>query len=319
MISFVPPYFMQHIFFSFRQLDMKAKVYILTLIMGLFVCLAGCEGQQIDPTDDCELKAGEFIVPNFSECNCSFADTVVCGKDGRIYTSICLAECNGTTVDHSGFCDSTNFDACDPLTWEIKLVCIPIQRTTDPVEVQDLGDGTVVYEDTAGNYFRGNVNRCRCLHPETMIETENGKLPVNQIKENDRVWTLNASGEKELQPVILVNQVDVPETHLLLSIHLANGNEMLVSPLHPDTKGNPLNTYQVGDLLFGIEILSIEIVPAQTESTWDILPSGATGTYFIDGVAIGSTLFEYHQTLSEKSIKESKTSLFDSMFGFFTK
>jgi hypothetical protein len=293
---------MQQILYAFRPANMKPQSYLIILILGLVGLLSNCnrpieDGDFQPPTDavKCTKKFDELKLPDFETCNCIVADTMVCGEDGRIYTSECLAECLGVAVVKEGPCDSIFRDECDPLTWEIEKICFPIPTPDTPEEIRHLGDGTVVYKHPTGFYFRGTVNRCICLHPETMIATFDGEKEVRLIKEGDWVWSLNECGEKELQPVLWVSQAQVPATHQLLKITLKDGRQMSVSPLHPDIKGKPLKNLTVGSFLNGSPIVSIDLIPANIPATWDILPAGTTGTYFANGIAIGSTLKEFYQ------------------------
>ena len=49
-------------------------------------------------------------------------------------------------------------------------------------------------------------------------------------------------------------------------------------------------TFAPGDVVDGSPVATADLVPYAGEATYDIVVSGATGTYFIDGVALGSTL-----------------------------
>ncbi|MCB0839978.1 MAG: hypothetical protein KDD99_25085 [Bacteroidetes bacterium] len=284
---------------------MKTQSYILILLAGFFWVLSSCESPVNDsefqqPTDavKCTEDFDKLNLPDFESCNCATGDTTVCGEDGRIYTSECLAECVGVKVVKEGYCDLIFRDECDPLTWEIEFVCYPIQTQFTPTLIAYLGDGTAIYKDTAGVYFRGNVNMCICLHPQTMILTYEGEKEVQSISEGEYIWTLNECEEKELQPVIWTNQVKVPASHQLLDIAFENGQHLKVSPLHPDIQGNALKDLTIGSYLNGEKVVSIEMIPANIPATWDILPAGATGAYFANGVAIGSTLKEFYHIIA---------------------
>lgn len=76
------------------------------------------------------------------------------------------------------------------------------------------------------------------------------------------------------------------------SIHLvlADGRSVTASPGHPLADGRLLGDLRPGDVVDGSQVARADLVPYAGEATFDIVVSGATGTYFIDGIALGSTL-----------------------------
>jgi hypothetical protein len=54
--------------------------------------------------------------------------------------------------------------------------------------------------------------------------------------------------------------------------------------------GRPLGTLSAADLINSIRVVSAERVAYEEEFTYDILPSGGSGTYWANGILIGSTL-----------------------------
>jgi hypothetical protein len=65
---------------------------------------------------------------------------------------------------------------------------------------------------------------------------------------------------------------------------------VLVSPGHPTADGRRVGDLVAGDALDGAHVLSAERMPYLGGATYDILPAGATGTYWANGVLLGSTL-----------------------------
>ena len=65
---------------------------------------------------------------------------------------------------------------------------------------------------------------------------------------------------------------------------------MDVSPGHPPADGRLVGELVAGDGYDGARVLSAERVAYAGGATFDILPAGATGTYWANGVLLGSTL-----------------------------
>jgi hypothetical protein len=130
----------------------------------------------------------------------------------------------------------------------------------------------------------------RCLAGNTLIDTPNGPVPVKELRKGIPVWTADASGKRQRATVLNTAQTKVPPGHQMVHLVLADGRQLLASPGHPMVDGRPIGTLTAGDLMNGMEVVSAERVPYNEDYTYDILPSGGTGTYWADGILIGSTL-----------------------------
>jgi Hint domain len=128
-----------------------------------------------------------------------------------------------------------------------------------------------------------------CLPPGTLVDTPSGPTPVAELTPGDLVWTLR-DGAAVVEPILEVRSRLVPSSHQLMSITLADGRSLTVSPGHPTADGRRLGDLRAGDLLDGAEVLSAERVVYGQPRTWDLLPAGPTGAYLADGVWLGSTL-----------------------------
>ncbi|MEZ4824940.1 MAG: Kazal-type serine protease inhibitor domain-containing protein [Bacteroidia bacterium] len=256
---------------------MKHIMYYPLLAAGL---LLACN-KTIDPV----------LTPDFSQCDCPANEYhFVCGEDGRNYVSECFADCMGVNVAADSNCAEIFFDPNDTLTWPIQLVCIPIGNASSPQWVKNFTDGSSLWQEVNGNYFRGYELPCVCLPPSTRIATPTGEIALGNISEGDLVWTLDERGQKTAVPVLLRSRVSVSPDHQLLHIVLADGRTLDVSPGHPDMRGLPLVSSKPGDLLDGSEIISATLIPYTGSETMDILPGGKTGFYLANGIMIGSTL-----------------------------
>ena len=75
----------------------------------------------------------------------------------------------------------------------------------------------------------------------------------------------------------------------LIRVVLADGRSVVASPGHPSSDGRRIGALTPGDLLDGSRVVTIDVLPYSGD-TWDLLPRSSTGTYWADGVLLGSTL-----------------------------
>lgn len=129
-----------------------------------------------------------------------------------------------------------------------------------------------------------------CLAAGTLIDTPAGAIPVQDVHPGMLVWTLDDSGARIAAPVIKIGKTVVPASHQVIHLVLADGRELFVSPGHPTADGRTAGALRVGDTLDGAGIVSAERIPYTGYATYDLLPAGATGFYWADGVLMGSTL-----------------------------
>ncbi len=129
-----------------------------------------------------------------------------------------------------------------------------------------------------------------CLAASTMIATPHGPVRVTDVRVGQVVWTQTADGRRVTEPVIEVGSMPVPAGHLMVHLVLADGRELLVSPGHRTADGRPAGTLQRGDPLDGSTITRWDLVPYADGRTYDLLPAGATGRYWANGILLSSTL-----------------------------
>ncbi|HEX8993217.1 MAG TPA: Hint domain-containing protein [Anaerolineales bacterium] len=129
-----------------------------------------------------------------------------------------------------------------------------------------------------------------CLAVHTRIDTPNGPVLVEDVKPGDPVWTLNGSGARIVVPVLRVARVPVSAGHLLIHLALDDGRELWASPGHPTADGRVLAELQPGAMLDGARVVLAESFAYDGSATYDLLPAGPTGTYWADGILMGSTL-----------------------------
>jgi hypothetical protein len=129
-----------------------------------------------------------------------------------------------------------------------------------------------------------------CLSASTMIATPNGDVRVTDVRVGMVVWTQAADGSRVAAPVAEVGSMEAPAGHRMVHLVLADGRELLVSPGHRTADGRPAGALRAGDALDGSTIKLWELVPYTEGRTYDLLPAGATGHYWANGVLLSSTL-----------------------------
>jgi hypothetical protein len=131
----------------------------------------------------------------------------------------------------------------------------------------------------------------RCLPETARIDTPDGPVPVTALRIGDRVYTRDATGARVVAPVLRVSAVPVTGAHAMTELGLSDGRTVRASSGHPIAReGATLGALGRGELLDGAEIVRVRTVSYEGEHTWDLLPAGPTGDYWVDGVLLGSTL-----------------------------
>lgn len=137
---------------------------------------------------------------------------------------------------------------------------------------------------------RGVLNCPICLAAGTLIDTPTGPVRVENVQPGMRVWTADATGRRLVVPVERTTRTPVPPDHEVMHIRLQDGRELYASPGHPSASGRPLGALAVGDTLDGSSVVLAQRVHYAGDATFDILPSGPTGTYWANGVLLRSTI-----------------------------
>src|SRR5438128_4057600 len=148
-------------------------------------------------------------------------------------------------------------------------------------------DGVV----TVGSRMPSGPPNCPiCLAASTMIATPNGPVRVTDVRVGTIVWTKAADGSRVAASVIQIGSIEAPAAHRMVHLFLADGREQLVSPGHKTADGRPVGTLRAGDRLDGSTINRLELVPYAGGRTYDLLPAGATGHYWANGILLSSML-----------------------------
>ena len=148
-------------------------------------------------------------------------------------------------------------------------------------------DGVV----TVTSQTKSGPPRCPiCLAASTLIATPAGAVRVVDMKPGMLVWTATRDGKRVAVAVLEVGSTPVPAGHMMVHLVLADGRELLASPGHRTADGRALGSLAAGDALDGSTIKLWELVPYSGDRTYDLLPAGATGTYWANGILLSSTL-----------------------------
>lgn len=129
-----------------------------------------------------------------------------------------------------------------------------------------------------------------CLALGTSIDTPLGPRAVETLYLGDPIWTAAADGQRLAATVAALGSMPAPRGHLVVELVLSDGRTVHVSPGHPTADGRTVGALGVGDAYDGATVLGAARVPYGAARTYDVLPSGETGMYWANGIALGSTL-----------------------------
>jgi hypothetical protein len=126
------------------------------------------------------------------------------------------------------------------------------------------------------------------MPPEAEVATPLGSIPLSELVEGDLVYSVHDGGVRAV-PVAVTNRTRVQD-HQMLRISLAGGRVLVGSPGHPMADGRRFDQLRPGDELDGVAVTGLELIPFSGEYTYDILPASDSGSYFVEGLRIGSSL-----------------------------
>jgi len=136
-----------------------------------------------------------------------------------------------------------------------------------------------------------SFNTCPiCLVKGTLIDTPQGRIPVEQLSKGMIVWTTDNSGNRIAEEIAATASTIVPASFQVIRIELSDGRSVTASPGHPTAQGKAIASYHAGDELDGARITVVDYITYEGGMTYDILPAGNTGFYWANGILLGSTL-----------------------------
>ena len=148
--------------------------------------------------------------------------------------------------------------------------------------------GVISLESHDPTPFPGRGGCPICLAATTRIGTPDGPILVSDLRAGMLVWTVDA-GKRVAAPIAIVRYTPAPFGHRVIRVVLADGRAVIASPGHPTGDGRRVGELNPGDLLDGSRIVAMDVLPYAGD-TWDLLPLSSSGTYWADGVLLGSTL-----------------------------
>jgi len=125
----------------------------------------------------------------------------------------------------------------------------------------------------------------KCNSPHTLISVPGGAVPIRDLKPGDLVL----SDGMAAVPILKVSKVKAVN-HIVCRLAFDDGVILEISPSHPLPDGRRIGDLQVGDSADGRRILKAERIPYVHSHTYDILPDSRSGTYYANGIRVGSTL-----------------------------
>ena len=129
-----------------------------------------------------------------------------------------------------------------------------------------------------------------CLGAGTRIATPAGPVQVSELARGDWVWTRAKDGSKQPAVVLKTARRAFAHSFPLVRLVLEDGRSLTVSARHPTAEGRPVGGLTRGSRLDGSRIKALTVVFEPPGATYDLLPSGPTGTYWAEGVLLRSTL-----------------------------
>lgn len=126
----------------------------------------------------------------------------------------------------------------------------------------------------------------KCNSPQTKIMTPSGSVAICNLKIGDMV----ISGNNKVAVQILEVSKVKADNHKVCQTIFDDGTILEISPGHPIADGRLFGELKFGDVVNGKKVLKNELISYQYEYTWDILPDSQSGTYYINGLEIASTM-----------------------------
>ena len=225
------------------------------------------------------------------------------------------AEVTADAAAFKAIADAASIDPAGPFTDEQRLTLYRSWKVVEAIALDPIGNDTYRFDYLAmpkaggaeGTRTGGTIRAdgsitvqqqapatepiCPiCLARGTLIETPAGGVAVEDMRIGDPVWTLATSGQRIQGTVIALGSTVAPADHRVVHLVLADGRTVTASPGHPLADARLLGDLRVGDAVDGSAVASADLLAYTGGRTFDLVVSGPTGTYLVDGIPLGSTL-----------------------------
>lgn len=127
-----------------------------------------------------------------------------------------------------------------------------------------------------------------CLSPDTRIRTVGVQKRIADIREGDLVFSFNKE-EKKVVKVIKTSKAEV-KNFKILKVTFNDGTVLQISPGHPTSDKRLFKELMLGDIVDNRMVTEIKQIPYTYKYTYDILPDSESGSYYANGILVGSTL-----------------------------
>ncbi len=170
-----------------------------------------------------------------------------------------------------------------------RIVRVADSSETCPSDSRTQRDPDVGHGNDRGNGGYCTDSHCRCLPADAKIATPRGDIAITALHIGDLVWTADQQGRRIAVPIRNLSSVPFSGAHPVHEVTLDDGRVFRASAGHPLVDRSLVGGLRVGTRIDGATVLTIETRMIRGH-TWDLLPGGPTGTYWSDGVQLGSTL-----------------------------
>jgi len=130
----------------------------------------------------------------------------------------------------------------------------------------------------------------RCLSGHAHIQTPAGEVEARRLALGEEVWTRAPTGARVPGRVVGLQRSAVDPGYHPLQLALADGRRVVLSTGHPLADGRPAGCVHEHETLDGAQVRSLAPVEYDLPVTYDLLVEGGDGTYWADGIALGSTM-----------------------------
>ena len=129
-----------------------------------------------------------------------------------------------------------------------------------------------------------------CLAERTEIDTPSGTVLVQDVRVGTVVWTQDGSGQRVAAPVVRIASRPAQFGQPIVHLELDDGRDVWLSAGHPLADGRFVADLKVGDNVDKSRVARLDLTHYGGAATFDLLPDGPKGTYWANGILMGSTL-----------------------------